>query len=227
MLPIALIIIALFALLPAVASADGLPAVGIDARPLSIPGGETEFVTKSGKRSTRLIEEARYGGVVRERRIAGSFSMPAVAYDGSPGGLSADGRTLVLISPRTRFPGGARRSRWWTPAASACAAIRPEGRLQLRRDLARRSPDVPGRVRQAGLRGVRRARLRHPRAAPVRRSRWWTRASRRGDVRHPGHARDERGRPLGLHALRRRRAPIRARARHRAAAPPSASTWTT
>ncbi len=104
MLPIALIIIALFALLPAVASADGLPAVGIDARPLSIPGGETEFVTKSGKRSTRLIEEARYGGVVRERRIAGSFSMPAVAYDGSPGGLSADGRTLVLISPRTRYP---------------------------------------------------------------------------------------------------------------------------
>ena len=104
MLPIALVIIALFALLPAVASADGLPAVGIDARPLSIPGGETEFVTKSGKRSTRLVEEARYGGVVRERRIAGSFSMPAVAYDGSPGGLSADGRTLVLISPRTRYP---------------------------------------------------------------------------------------------------------------------------
>ena len=104
MLPIALVIIALFALLPAVASADGLPAVGIDARPLSIPGGETEFVTKSGKRSTRLIEEARYGGVVRERRIAGPFSLPAVAYDGSPGGLSADGRTLVLISPRTRYP---------------------------------------------------------------------------------------------------------------------------
>jgi hypothetical protein len=104
MLPIALVIIALFALLPPAAAADGLPAVGVDAQPLSIPGGETEFVTKSGRRSTRLIEEARYGGVIRERRIAGRFSLPAVAYDGSPAGLSADGRTLVLISPRTRYP---------------------------------------------------------------------------------------------------------------------------
>ena len=30
--------------------------------------------------------------------------MPAVAYDGSPSGLSADGRTLVLINPRRRWP---------------------------------------------------------------------------------------------------------------------------
>ena len=28
----------------------------------------------------------------------------AVAYDGSPGGLSADGRTLVLTQPGVRFP---------------------------------------------------------------------------------------------------------------------------
>jgi hypothetical protein len=104
MLPIALVIIALFALLPAVASADGLPAVGIDARPLSVPGGDTEFVTDSRKHATRLIEQARYGGAMRERRLAGSFSLPAVAYDGSPSGLSADGRTLILISPRTRYP---------------------------------------------------------------------------------------------------------------------------
>ena len=61
-------------------------------------------MTESAKESTRLIERARYGGPVRERRLRGSFSMPAVAYDGSPGGLSADGRTLVLISPRLRYP---------------------------------------------------------------------------------------------------------------------------
>jgi hypothetical protein len=30
--------------------------------------------------------------------------VPAVAYDGSPSGLSADGRTLVLINPRKRWP---------------------------------------------------------------------------------------------------------------------------
>jgi hypothetical protein len=42
--------------------------------------------------------------VRRKREISGDFSLPAVAYDGSPAGLSADGRTLVLISPRTRYP---------------------------------------------------------------------------------------------------------------------------
>ena len=45
------------------------------------------------------------------RHLPGSFSIPAVAYDGSPSGLSADGRTLVLISPRIRYPAGGRPSR--------------------------------------------------------------------------------------------------------------------
>jgi len=96
--------IALLALVPASAAADGLPAVGIDARPLSAPGGDVAYTTKSGKHRTFLAERARYGGVLRQRRIAGTFSLPAVAYDGSPAGVSADGRTLVLISPRTRYP---------------------------------------------------------------------------------------------------------------------------
>jgi hypothetical protein len=104
MLVIALISVALLALLPASASADGLPAVGIDARPLSLPDGDVAYVTKSGKTSTRLVERARYGGPLRDRRLRGVFSIPAVAYDGSPGGLSADGKTLVLISPRVRYP---------------------------------------------------------------------------------------------------------------------------
>ena len=60
--------------------------------------------TERRRHDTRLIERARYGGPLRERRLRGWFSIPAVAYDGSPSGLSADGRTLVLISPRTRFP---------------------------------------------------------------------------------------------------------------------------
>jgi hypothetical protein len=105
MFPIAVVmILALFALLPAAASADGLPAVGIDATPLSAPGGDVAYVTNAGKHSTRVVERSRHGGVLRERRIDGVFSLPAVAYDGSPAGLSADGRTLVLISPRTRYP---------------------------------------------------------------------------------------------------------------------------
>jgi hypothetical protein len=105
MLLIGLVVVAFLVLAPASAAADGLPAVGIDARPLSVPGGKLEYTTeRAGRGATRLIESARYGGPLRERRLRGGFAIPAVAYDGSPSGLSADGRTLVLISPRTRFP---------------------------------------------------------------------------------------------------------------------------
>ena len=95
---------AILAAMPAPAAADGLPAVGIDATPLSAPGGDVEYLTKTGKRSTRLIERGVHGGAQRARRIPGVFSLPAVAYDASPSGISADGRTLILISPRTRYP---------------------------------------------------------------------------------------------------------------------------
>ena len=104
MILLALAAMALLALVPASAMADGLPAVGIDARPLSAPGGDVEYLTKAGKRSTRLIERSRTGGAQRERRIPGAFSIPAVAYDSSPSGISANGRRLILISPRTRYP---------------------------------------------------------------------------------------------------------------------------
>jgi len=36
--------------------------------------------------------------------LPGTFTIPAVAYDGSAGGLSADGTTLLLIEPRVAFP---------------------------------------------------------------------------------------------------------------------------
>jgi hypothetical protein len=104
MLLLALVAIALLALVPASAAADGLPAVGIDASPLSAPRGDVEYLTKAGKRSTLLIERGRYGGPQRQRRIPGVFSIPAVAYDSSPSGVSANGRRLILISPRTRYP---------------------------------------------------------------------------------------------------------------------------
>ncbi len=129
MVPVALVIITLFALLPAAASADGLPAVGIDARLLSAPGGDVSYSTDSGKHTTLLIERARYGGVLRKRRIDGTFSLPAVAYDGSPGGLSADGRTLVLISPRTRYP-----RRHTTFAVVDARTLRVRGQIGLKGD---------------------------------------------------------------------------------------------
>jgi hypothetical protein len=105
MFAIALVVLCLFALLPATAAADGLPAEGVDATPVFVPDGRVQYTTKpAAGGATRVIERSRYGGQMRERRVDGRYSVPAVALDGSPSGLSADGRTLVLISPRRSFP---------------------------------------------------------------------------------------------------------------------------
>ena len=102
---LALAAIALLALVPASAAADGLPGTGVVSSPVSAPGGDVEYVAKSAKRDTVLREQRlNLGPVLRTLDLRGRYSVPAVAYDGSPSGLSADGRTLVLINPRKRWP---------------------------------------------------------------------------------------------------------------------------
>jgi hypothetical protein len=103
------VVVAIVAALPAPAAAtvQKLPGVGLDASslPLSAPGGEVGYVAREAKGATRLVERSRnFGRDPRTLRISGRFALPAVAYDGLPNGLSSDGRTLVLISPRVRFP---------------------------------------------------------------------------------------------------------------------------
>jgi hypothetical protein len=117
--------LAILAALPVPAAADGLPAVGVDAKPLSTFGGKLEYVTARAKPDTVLRERTvARGRVLRTLRLEGNFSVPAVAYDGSPSGLSADGRTLVLISPRAHFP-----------RASTTFAVIDAKRLRLRRHI--------------------------------------------------------------------------------------------
>jgi hypothetical protein len=54
---------------------------------------------------TLVARVRRDGGqVIRARAVRGRFAVPAVALDGTAGGLSADRATLVLIRPRARFP---------------------------------------------------------------------------------------------------------------------------
>ena len=213
---VALIAIVLLAAVPATARADGLPAVGVDAHPLALPEGDVAYITHGSSHGTRLIEHARYGGPVRERRLRGWFSIPAVAYDGSPSGLTADGRKLILISPRKRFP--RRRTTFAvvdTRTLTGAPPHRAAGRLQLRRDLPRRPDDVPDpvlvpgdvlnyAVRAYDLRAGRM--LRAPVVDPE--------GARRGHEENPGHAHRGRGRPLGVHAVRQRQALVRARPRH-------------
>ena len=87
--------------------ADGLPVLGIDVGPTGIGTQDagSRYVTLPGGAGTVVARVAQDGGqVLASRALSGRFTIPAVAYDGSASGLSADGATLVLISPRVGFP---------------------------------------------------------------------------------------------------------------------------
>jgi len=95
------------AVVPAAARADGLPVLGIDVGSTGVASSSdgTRYVTIPAGSRTIVERIAQHGGQVRAwRSLRGTFTIPAVAYDGSAGGLSADGTTLVLIEPRTSFP---------------------------------------------------------------------------------------------------------------------------
>ena len=89
------------------ASADGLPVLNVDvgASGVAAPGGLFRYVTVPIGKHTIVEATRRDGGqIVRMNTFKGTWTIPAVAYDGSASGLSVDRRTLVLIEPRTSFP---------------------------------------------------------------------------------------------------------------------------
>lgn len=92
----------------ATASADGLPVLGVDvgSKGVTVPDAAARYVTLwSGPKTTVVARVRRNGGRVdRSRLLEGTFTVPAVAYDSSASGLSADGKVLVLIQPRVSFP---------------------------------------------------------------------------------------------------------------------------
>jgi hypothetical protein len=107
------------------ARADGLPVLGVDVGPVGVVSTQAEvrFVTLRAGPDTLVARVEVVGGrVLRSRLLPGRFTVPAVAYDGSAAGLSADGGTLVLIRPRTRFP-----------RADTALAILDAERLRLRK----------------------------------------------------------------------------------------------
>ena len=94
-------------LLAATARADGLPVLGVDVGSTGVAAraGTARYVTLPAGRQTLVARvDPRGGRVLGTRLLRGSFTIPAVAYDGSANGLSADGGTLVLIEPRQGFP---------------------------------------------------------------------------------------------------------------------------
>jgi hypothetical protein len=128
-MPLFALFVIVLLLMPSAAAAAGLPAEGVDAQPIAVPGGQLDYQTVRVMGDTRLVESARYGGALRARTIRGPFSIPAVALDGSATGLSADGRTLILISQRRRFP-----RELTTFAVVDTKSLRVTRRLELRGD---------------------------------------------------------------------------------------------
>ncbi len=91
----------------AAARADGLPVLGVDVGATGVvtPSGQARYVTIPAGTSTVVARVSRYGGrILASTLLPGTFTIPAVAYDGSASWLSGDGRTLVLIEPRVSFP---------------------------------------------------------------------------------------------------------------------------
>lgn len=92
------------------AAADGGPSPGVYTgwNGVASHNGQVRYVAVTTRYST-VVEAVRVlgGRVLRWTTIPGVYGVPAVAYDGSMGGLSSDGRTLVLSSyPRAPGSGG-------------------------------------------------------------------------------------------------------------------------
>lgn len=104
---LAMVALAVACATAATAHADGLPVLGIDvgSTGLGTPDAGSRYVTLPGGAGTVVARVAQDGGqVLASRALSARFTIPAVAYDGTASGLSADGATLVLISPRVNFP---------------------------------------------------------------------------------------------------------------------------
>jgi hypothetical protein len=89
------------------AYADGLPVDGVDASFSGVGSldGRVRYVTPSSPAGTTVARVAQRGGQLQATGfLRGRFTIPAVAYDGSASGLSADGKRLVLITPRPGWP---------------------------------------------------------------------------------------------------------------------------
>src|SRR3954453_395067 len=104
-------VMALTALLgvPSTAASDGLPLPSSITPSNGVPGAdETRYVTGHADGST-VVRELGNGGRLQAAKIQGQWWIPAVTAKGSPGGLSADGSTLVLVKSGSRIAHGPTR----------------------------------------------------------------------------------------------------------------------
>ncbi len=148
-------IVAVGMLWSAPAHGDGLPVPGVTVKPggVTTPGSPDHYTTTRAGNGT-LVRHMRGNSIIDSTRLPGNYTVPGVAIDGSPGGLSADGATLALIRPRQQFPQShthlailqtgpdlALQRRVNLPGDFSFDAISPDGsRLYLIQYLSRRDP---------------------------------------------------------------------------------------
>ena len=91
--------------LTASALADGGPSPGVREGwdGVLAPAGAVRYVALPARGSTvTAAVRVRDGRVLRFRTLRGRYGVPLVTFDGAAGGLSPDGRTLVLAESRGR-----------------------------------------------------------------------------------------------------------------------------
>jgi len=98
-----LVLLAL-AVCPASASGDGLPVTSTAGYSgVTNPAGDLLYATVQLERGTMVLRiETDSGKLDRSRDMRRPVAVPVVAFDGTASGLSADGRTLLLMRPQTR-----------------------------------------------------------------------------------------------------------------------------
>jgi hypothetical protein len=96
----ALVLAAFVAAVLAGSAGGAGPSPGIAPAGILSHDGKIRYVALRAGRGTLVEAISRRDGVVRRTRyLKGFYGIPMVAYDGSTGGLSRDGKRLVVYSP--------------------------------------------------------------------------------------------------------------------------------
>jgi hypothetical protein len=106
-LVLAPLVVALTALTGLAAAAGPSPGARFGSPGIVSHDGKLRYLALRAGRGTLVESVATNGGAVRHSRfLNGFYGVPMVAYDGTAGGLSRDGRRLVLVQAKpaeTRF----------------------------------------------------------------------------------------------------------------------------
>src|SRR5262245_50195491 len=118
-------IVAAAVLAAALSLVGAAPAVGPwPGVAASVPSssGDVRYTATRDKGVT-TVRAIREGTVVASTRIAGGYGIPAVTSLGEPGGLSPDGRLLVLVQPPTFAKGLRAQSRFVVLSTARLARV--------------------------------------------------------------------------------------------------------